>query len=108
MWTRAARRRQTGGTVGHHRRQDQDLSLIKDGVGGCRHLRARALDASELPHGIVRRYQHAARHAVTTAGFDGVEVHGANGYLMTSSSRPAATAAPTTTAASRTAPRCWR
>ncbi len=41
----------------------------------------RALDASELP-GIVHDYRHAARHAVTSAGFDGVEVHGANGYLL--------------------------
>jgi N-ethylmaleimide reductase len=41
----------------------------------------RALDAEELP-GIVRDFVHAARHAVTTAGFDGVEVHGANGYLL--------------------------
>ena len=56
--------------------------LIKDGVGGFVDTsEPRALDASELP-GIVRDYQHAARHAVTTAGFDGVEVHGANGYLL--------------------------
>ena len=56
--------------------------LIKDGVGGFVDTSGpRALDASELP-GIVRDYQHAARHAVTTAGFDGVEVHGANGYLL--------------------------
>jgi N-ethylmaleimide reductase len=41
----------------------------------------RALDAEEIP-GIVRDYVHAAMHAVTTAGFDGVEVHGANGYLL--------------------------
>ena len=27
-------------------------------------------------------YRHAARHALSTAGFDGVEVHGANGYLL--------------------------
>ncbi len=56
--------------------------LIKDGVGGFVDTsEPRALDASELP-GIVRDYQHAARQAVTTAGFDGVEVHGANGYLL--------------------------
>ena len=41
----------------------------------------RALDAGELP-GIVHDFRHAARHCVTTAGFDGVEVHGANGYLL--------------------------
>ena len=41
----------------------------------------RALDASELP-GIVHSFQAAARNAVETAGFDGVEIHGANGYLL--------------------------
>jgi N-ethylmaleimide reductase len=41
----------------------------------------RALDAGELP-GIVHVYQAAARNAVETAGFDGVEIHGANGYLL--------------------------
>jgi N-ethylmaleimide reductase len=41
----------------------------------------RALDAAELP-GIVQDFRHAARNSVTTAGFDGVEVHGANGYLL--------------------------
>ncbi|MCB1980370.1 MAG: alkene reductase, partial [Burkholderiaceae bacterium] len=38
----------------------------------------RALDAAELP-GIVRDYQRAARNAIA-CGFDGVEIHGANGY----------------------------
>ncbi len=41
----------------------------------------RALDAGELP-GIVHAYETAARNAVETAGFDGVEIHGANGYLL--------------------------
>ena len=41
----------------------------------------RALDAAELPD-IVHTYQAAARNAVETAGFDGVEIHGANGYLL--------------------------
>ncbi|MDF1485641.1 alkene reductase [Ramlibacter sp. H39-3-26] len=41
----------------------------------------RALDAGELP-GIVHDYQRAARSAVETAGFDGVEIHAANGYLL--------------------------
>lgn len=41
----------------------------------------RALELDELP-GIVHAYQAAARNAVGTAGFDGVEIHGANGYLL--------------------------
>lgn len=41
----------------------------------------RALDAQELP-GIVQSFAVAARNAVETAGFDGVEVHAANGYLL--------------------------
>jgi N-ethylmaleimide reductase len=40
----------------------------------------RALRSEELP-GIVDAYRHAARCAME-AGFDGVEVHGANGYLL--------------------------
>jgi N-ethylmaleimide reductase len=56
--------------------------LIKDGVGSFAPTsEPRALAAQELP-GIVQDYRHAARNAVTTAGFDGVEVHGANGYLL--------------------------
>ena len=56
--------------------------LIKDGKGSfVPTSEPRALDATELP-GIVHDYRHAARHAVTTCGFDGVEIHGANGYLL--------------------------
>jgi N-ethylmaleimide reductase len=56
--------------------------LIRDGVGSfVPTSEPRALDAGELP-GIVQDFRHAARHALTTAGFDGVEVHGANGYLL--------------------------
>ena len=40
----------------------------------------RALDIGELP-GIVADYRHAAANAMA-AGFDGVEVHAANGYLI--------------------------
>ena len=40
----------------------------------------RALDLSELP-GIVDDFRTAAARAVA-AGFDGVEIHGANGYLV--------------------------
>lgn len=40
----------------------------------------RALERAEI-HAIVDDYRKAARNAMT-AGFDGVEVHGANGYLI--------------------------
>ncbi len=40
----------------------------------------RALQTEEIP-GIVEAYRQAARNALA-AGFDGVEVHGANGYLI--------------------------
>jgi len=44
------------------------------------HVAPRALEISELP-GIVADYAHAATCA-KRAGFDGVEVHAANGYLL--------------------------
>lgn len=40
----------------------------------------RALETDEIP-GIVEDYAQAARSAIE-AGFDGVEIHGANGYLI--------------------------
>lgn len=40
----------------------------------------RALELSEIP-GIIADYRKAAANAVA-AGFDGVEIHGANGYLL--------------------------
>ena len=40
----------------------------------------RALDASEIP-GIVEQFRKGAENA-KAAGFDGVEIHGANGYLL--------------------------
>jgi N-ethylmaleimide reductase len=40
----------------------------------------RALETSEIP-GVVDAYREAAKNALK-AGFDGVEVHGANGYLI--------------------------
>ncbi|KPW59926.1 NADH:flavin oxidoreductase/NADH oxidase family protein [Pseudomonas caricapapayae] len=40
----------------------------------------RALELSELP-GIVNDFRQAAANAIA-AGFDGVEIHGANGYLL--------------------------
>jgi N-ethylmaleimide reductase len=41
---------------------------------------ARALESSEIPR-IVADYAHAAKNAIA-AGFDGVQIHGANGYLI--------------------------
>jgi N-ethylmaleimide reductase len=56
--------------------------LIKDGIPAFTETsEPRALDAAELPD-IVRSYATAARNAVEVAGFDGVEIHGANGYLL--------------------------
>jgi 2,4-dienoyl-CoA reductase-like NADH-dependent reductase (Old Yellow Enzyme family) len=40
----------------------------------------RALDLAEIP-GIIENYSRAAENA-KSAGFDGVEIHGANGYLI--------------------------
>jgi N-ethylmaleimide reductase len=53
-------------------------TLTADGLQPVSSPRALAID--ELP-GIVDQYRTAARHAID-AGFDGVEVHGANGYLL--------------------------
>ena len=44
------------------------------------HVEARALDAAEIP-GLLDDYRAATRNALA-AGFDGVEIHGANGYLI--------------------------
>jgi N-ethylmaleimide reductase len=56
--------------------------LIKDGVPGFVDTSApRALATEELP-GIVEDYRRTALAAVKEAGFDGVEVHAANGYLI--------------------------
>ncbi len=41
---------------------------------------ARALETSEIPR-VVADYVHAAKNAIA-AGFDGVQIHGANGYLI--------------------------
>ena len=55
--------------------------LITEGVGGFADTSMpRALGRDELA-GIVEDYRHAAKQAMA-AGFDGVEVHGANGYLL--------------------------
>ena len=48
--------------------------------GKVRIVKPRALELHELP-GIVGQFQTAAENA-KAAGFDGVELHGANGYLL--------------------------
>ena len=48
--------------------------------GKVPHAVPRALKADEIP-GIVAAFAQAAKNAIA-AGFDGVEVHGANGYLI--------------------------
>ena len=55
--------------------------LMRQGVAGFVETSLpRALRLDELP-GVVADYRHAARCAIA-AGFDGVEVHGSNGYLL--------------------------
>ncbi len=55
--------------------------LIQDGVPTFVDTSApRALRAEEIP-GLVLDYRHAAMQAIA-AGFDGVEIHAANGYLI--------------------------
>ena len=55
--------------------------LIRDGVPSFEATSPpRALRLDELP-GIINDYRHAAANAIA-AGFDGVEVHAANGYLI--------------------------
>ncbi len=53
-------------------------TLIDSGMAACSAPRALATD--EVP-GVVDEYRRAALNAIE-AGFDGVQVHGANGYLI--------------------------
>ncbi len=53
-------------------------TFTADGFVDC--STPRALRSDEIP-GLIDDYGHAARCAIA-AGFDGVEVHGANGYLL--------------------------
>ncbi len=54
--------------------------FTRDASGKKEYVTPRALEASELP-GIIEDYVQATKRALR-AGFDGVEVHGANGYLL--------------------------
>jgi N-ethylmaleimide reductase len=67
----------------------------------------RALETAEIP-AIVAQYAQAARNAMA-AGFDGVEVHAANGYLIDQFLRDQPPHRPPMAAASRIAAgSCWR
>jgi N-ethylmaleimide reductase len=57
-----------------------DAEYIHTPAGKQAHEVPRALETSEIP-GIVEEYRKAAERA-KQAGFDGVEIHGANGYLI--------------------------
>lgn len=48
--------------------------------GPVPHVAPRALEIDEIP-GVVAQFEEGARRALE-AGFDGVEIHGANGYLI--------------------------
>ncbi|MGP0092231.1 MAG: alkene reductase [Xanthobacteraceae bacterium] len=53
-------------------------SFTETGFQPC--VTPRALEAAEIP-GLIEQYRHAATNALA-AGFDGVEIHAANGYLI--------------------------
>jgi N-ethylmaleimide reductase len=71
---------QAGGAapVSSTARPAKGKTFTTDGFVDC--STPRALRTDEIP-GVIEAYRHAARCAVD-AGFDGVEVHGANGYLL--------------------------
>ncbi len=59
-------------------RRAQSKTFLKEGF--VETSAPRALDIDEIP-GLIDDYRRAARNAID-AGFDGVEIHGANGYLL--------------------------
>jgi N-ethylmaleimide reductase len=64
-----------------NKRADAKTFVMEDGKGAfVPTSEPRALETAELP-GIVEDYRKAARAAID-AGFDGVEIHAANGYLI--------------------------
>ena len=80
-----------GGRIGHPDTTGQDLvsasdvavdelTIFTNTEAQAAIPAPRALTTEEIP-GVVRDFADAARRAID-AGFDGVEVHGANGYLL--------------------------
>jgi N-ethylmaleimide reductase len=64
------------------RAKSKTFLIASDGTGSFAETsEPRALEKSELP-GIVDDYRRATRAAIKQAGFDGVEIHAANGYLI--------------------------
>ena len=57
-----------------------DLKTMTAGGKAVSYETPRALETSKIP-GVIEAYRQAARNALE-AGFDGVEIHGANGYLI--------------------------
>ncbi len=59
----------------------KETQMYVDAEGGTLPMPApRALETSELP-AVIQEYVSAAQNTIS-AGFDGVELHGANGYLL--------------------------
>jgi N-ethylmaleimide reductase len=64
------------------RAKSKTYLINADGTGAFAETsEPRALEIDEIP-GIIEDYRRAARAAVDEAGFDGVEIHAANGYLI--------------------------
>jgi 2,4-dienoyl-CoA reductase-like NADH-dependent reductase (Old Yellow Enzyme family) len=57
--------------------------LLGDKNGTESYVESHAMTVKEIKE-VVGEFAHAARLAVEIAGFDGVEIHGANGYLLDS------------------------
>lgn len=80
------------GRIGHPLNLPQGAELVApsavaaagqmwtDQSGMQAHPTPRALEASEIP-GVIGEFVQAAKNAIA-AGFDGIELHGANGYLI--------------------------
>ena len=78
------------GRISHPHYLDGALPVAPSAIAAAGHVRLfnkgepypvpRALELSEIP-GIIEAYRKGAENA-KAAGFDGVEIHGANGYLL--------------------------